>query len=125
MKIRGIALDTFENQIAGGDESPVHPDVIQIKDQHVPVSINFSTDKLVGRTTRIWKEHGCIWFEADIPFDTAAIGYTLEEQRLEEDGHRTIKGGRLFEIGLTDDNANRNQPTWSVVDDEEDARGSA
>lgn len=125
MKIRGVLLATKEEQIAGGDKFPIDPKLIKLE-QEVPVDLKFDRTKTVGRTTRVWLEDGRILFEAEVDPDphasgtnqlkTAAIGYMLESYDAQKN---LIKGGRLFAVGLTDQNENRNQPPWEVIEDGE------
>jgi hypothetical protein len=117
MKIRGVVLGTVEEQKAGGDEHPIDPTIIRLADsQEVPVSIGFQSDQRIGKTSRVWLEDGRLLFEADIDgskllrrkdkkyvCDTAAIGISFGT-------------GRMFELGLTYQNENRNQPPWEVIE---------
>jgi hypothetical protein len=139
MKIRGVALDTYQGQVDGGDTEPVHPDVIKIINQRVPVTLAHETRLRIGTTTRLWRENGQIMFDvpvdaevlmrmflADTPenarvrlrdLSTASIAYTLE---VKDSEGRAIKGGTIYEVALIqpDHNMNHNAPTWNYVDDE-------
>jgi hypothetical protein len=128
--IRGVLLGTLEEQIAGGDTNPVDPRLIKfdLEERPVRVSLRFESDQVVGKATRVWREDGRLMFEATVDGDlmkqdkaaigfigtTAEAAYDLEMKN--RDGY-TIKGGKLFEIGLTDDNENRNQPPYEVVEE--------
>lgn len=120
---------TFEEQIAGGDLFPIDPKLIKLVPE-VPVTIGFEMDRKLGKTTRTWEEGGRIMFEAevnelesflsgrpdahpDVLADTAAIGFTIEQY---DEQNRLMKGGTLFAVGLTDENENRNQPKWEVIE---------
>lgn len=125
MLIHGVLLGTYEEQVAGGDEYPITPDKVKIPDEGVRVTLGFDSQALVGRTTTIWRENGRILFEAEVAedllprtedeqyeHDTAAIGIRLEQYT--SDG-ALIRGGPIFEVGLTGENENRNQPSWEIA----------
>jgi hypothetical protein len=146
MKIRGVVLGTLQEQIDGGDPDPIDPALIKIDGDPARVSVGFDSSRLLGRTTRVWREDGRLLFEADIDGEAylramgrehdpekpdiraekAAIGFIGEEFRTAELAYSlemknalgdTVKGGRLFEIGLTGENVNKNQPPWEVIED--------
>jgi hypothetical protein len=145
VKIRGVLLGTLKEQISGGDPSPIDPKLIKLDRVEagiVPVTLGFQRDKLVGKTTRAWLEDGRILFEAEVLNDAipakrlhdegavnkAAIGFMVETERaitaelaydleMKDYYGRTIKGGPIFEVGLTDANVNRNQPPFEVVEE--------
>jgi hypothetical protein len=125
MLIRGVLLGTYAEQVAGGDKFPITPGKVRIDDEPVRVSLGFVTEALVGHTTRIWREDGRILFEAEVAedllphtedeqyeHDTAAIGIRLEQYT---DGGDLIRGGPIFEVGLTGENENQNQPPWEIA----------
>lgn len=135
MRIRGVLLGTLKEQIEGGDKNPIDPRLVKldrVEDGLVPVTIGFQRDKVVGKTVRVWREDGRLMFEADIinkdfakavrqgaigiAVDTAELAYDLEPK---DAAGYTVKGGRIFEIGLTNENQNHNQPEWGVIPDGE------
>lgn len=124
--IKGVALATFDEQRAGGDKHPVHPDAIVIRDQHVPVSLNFDTATTLGMTTHLYRADDRIMFEAEIDEsklpaekNTAAIGYTLNEYTSDK---RLIPGGRIHWLGLVEQhrNENANQPPFEFYEPAQD-----
>jgi hypothetical protein len=125
MLIKGVLLGTYAEQVAGGDQFPITPAKVKIGDEPVRVTLGFAPDTLVGHTTRIWHEDGRILFEAEVAedllphtedeqyeHDTAAIGIRLEQYA--SDG-TLIRGGPIFEVGLTGENENQNQPPWEIA----------
>jgi hypothetical protein len=123
MRIRGVLLGTKEEQAAGGDKYPIDPPLVKL-DRNVPVSVEFKVDEVVGSTTRLWHEDGRIMFEAELhdqsfianaapKYPSAAIGITLERY---DANKNLIRGGTVFEVGLTAQNENRNQPPWEEVE---------
>jgi len=116
----------------------------RVEDGIVPVTIGFQRYRVVCKTTRAWLEDGRILFEAevdemqdftmkrapimgDIIANKSAIGiFTTDdmpvtaelayELEMKDFSGRTIKGGKLFEVGLTDENENCNQPPFEVIE---------
>lgn len=145
MRIKGVLLCTLKEQVEGGDMCPIDPKLVKLDrvegDWGVPVTIGFQRDRVVGKVTRVWPEDGRLLFEADvdelqdfamkvtdreealavkgaigIAVTSAELAYDLE---MKDATGRTVKGGNLFEVGLTDENENRNQPPFEVVPDAE------
>lgn len=137
MIIKGVLLGTIREQIEGGDPNPIDPNLVRLGD-NVRVSIGFDSSRVVGRTTKVWRESGRIHFTADVDdlkdftvhvpkkgpvlVDRGAIGIVTSaelayELEMKDSAKTTVKGGKLFEVGLTNDNENRNQPPFEVVPD--------
>jgi hypothetical protein len=117
VKIRGVLLGTVEEQKAGGDEHPIDPAGVRLADsQEVPVSVGFPSDQRIGRTTKVWLEGGRLLFEASI--EESKLPHTEDEQYVHDTAAIGISmsTGRVFELGLTDQNENRNQPPWEVIE---------
>lgn len=127
MKIRGVLLATVEEQRAGGDEQPIDPDSVELRVDAegkpiavVPVRANFDPKYPMGEVTKLWKEEGRIWFEAEVigtvPTDVlpkAAIGLKGQSHQRSEEGVEIVKGGEVFGVGLTPLNENKNHPNWT------------
>jgi hypothetical protein len=138
VKIQGVLLGTIEEQIAGGDPNPIDPLLVRLSHDPYRVSINFDPTRVVGKTIKVWREDGRILFAAEVDelldfsikhapvsksgrarkaavgiVSTAELAYELEMKNASK---MTIKGGRLLEVGLTDENENRNQPPFEVVE---------
>jgi hypothetical protein len=149
MKIRGILLGTLDEQIAGGDRHPINPKLVKLEDvvpvtvgfqrdrvvgrttrtwledgrilfeadvdELRDFMVTNAKDRAPGLATK-----GAVGISVDSVEErmptTAELAYTLESKDF---AGYTIKGGRLFEVGLTDENENRNQPPWEIVEDKE------
>lgn len=145
MKIQGVLLGTLREQVEGGDKNPIDPRWVKLDrvgDDRVPVTIGFQQDRVVGRATRVWLEDGRLLFEADVDemqdftidgkgktlVEVGAIGILVDavstlsaelayDLEMKDITGRTVKGGQLYEVGLTDKNENRNQPPFRVIAD--------
>lgn len=114
MKIRGIALRTIEEQLAGGDHDVIDPKAIENLPATVPLSISFGNK--IGTAT-VSLVDGRLVVEADIPDDcilanklAVGVSSTLQDKKI-------TTPHRLYEISLTHSNKDSGIPPYGVVEE--------